>query len=91
MAKTDQSLRQDYLYTVIKKMRVKGMIADLIHEEWFGGYFDVHMADGKLYKAFYTPFYAEVFVKDVSELEALKKGRLRYIVKVEPQYNVEVL
>ena len=87
LAEADQSARQDYLYTVVNMMREKGMTANLIQKEFFGGYFDVHMAEGKTYNAYFTPFYAEVFADTVSELEGLKKGKLKEIVKVEPAYG----
>jgi hypothetical protein len=90
MAEADQSLRQDYLYTIVKLMRKKGMIANLIQEEYFGGKFQVYMTDGQIHKGYFTPFYAEVFAESVSELEALKKGKLKDIVKIEPAYGCDL-
>ena len=87
MGDADQSIRQDYLYTVVKRLREKGMIAGLIQKEYFGGYFNVHTSDGKQCNAYFTPFNAEAFADSVSELEELKQGSLKEIIKIEPDYG----
>lgn len=48
------------------------------------------MKDGTEYKkGYYTPFMAEAFTSTVSELEALKVGRLKQIREVAPKFEAK--
>ncbi|MGK7344332.1 MAG: HD domain-containing protein [Candidatus Nitrospinota bacterium M3_3B_026] len=88
MAAADEELRRGVLLTVVNRLRGYGVIAeDLIREGYFGGEFVVRMRDGKTLKGFYTPFRAEAFAETVSELEAIKEGKIRDIVDVSPKYE----
>jgi len=88
MAAADEELRRGVLLTIVNRLRGYGAIADdLVKEGYFGGEFAVRMRDGKTLKGFYTPFKAEAFAETVSQLEAIKEGRIRDIVDVSPKYE----
>ena len=86
----DEELRQNILYSIVSRLRTeKDAIArGLIRDTYFGAPFVVTMKDGRKFdKGYYTPFNAEAFSSTVSELEALKVGRLKDIVDVNPKYE----
>lgn len=88
MAVADEELRRGVLLTIVQRLRGYGAIAeDLIKDGYFGGEFIVRMRDGRTMKGFYTPFKAEVFAETVSQLEAVKEGKIRDIVDVSPKYE----
>ncbi|RMD59384.1 MAG: hypothetical protein D6828_01555 [Nitrospirae bacterium] len=85
---SDHAYRQNVLFSIVQALRKRGCIAEgLIKKDFFGAHFVVEKKDGKELKAFYTPFHAHVFAKHVSELEKAKKGVLKDIVKVRPNYK----
>ena len=83
MGQGDSSMRK-VLFTVVNRLRIEHEVIarELIKDQYFGGYFDVHMS-GKVLKGFYTPFHAEAF-GSIAEMENAKTGLLKNIMSVEP-------
>ena len=83
MGQGDSSMRM-VLFTVVNRLRIEHEIIarELIKDQYFGGYFDIHMG-GKVLKGFYTPFHAEAF-GSIAEMENAKTGLLKNIISVEP-------
>lgn len=90
MAPDDETMRQ-VLFTVVQKLRVEHqdvLARGLIKDNFFGGYFEITMRNGKKLKGFYTPFHAEAF-GSIAEMEAKKKSPLTNFASVEPSGKKE--
>ncbi len=90
LADTDEALRRNYLLSVVEKLKDdKDAIArGLIQDGYFGAPFIVRLKTGdEMTKGFYTPFNAEAFGENVSDLEARKVGKIREIVAVLPKFE----
>ena len=83
-----KKLGQALINSVVNVLRQRNMIPEeLCPKKYFGNYFNIKFKKrvaGKMeQRAFYTPLYSTVFVKEVSELEKNKPDAIKNIETVE--------
>jgi hypothetical protein len=83
-----KKLGQALINSVVNVLRQRNMIPEeLCPKKYFGNYFNIKFKKqvaGKMeQRAFYTPLYSTVFVKEVSELEKNKPDAIKNIGTVE--------
>jgi len=87
----DAELRRSILFSIVTRLRreLDAIDRGKVRDAFFGGQFVMTLRDGKqLSNCFFTPFRAEIFGTP-SELESLKKGKLKDICEVRLKYAVE--
>ncbi|MDH5543767.1 MAG: HD domain-containing protein [Nitrospinota bacterium] len=94
LGKGDLSIKRNVLHSIVKRLRTDGAITEsLIGEGYYGNHFILTMNNGngqtREMKGYYVPFEASSFSATVSELEAIKRGVLKKIMKVTPQNQQE--
>lgn len=91
-AESDEALKRNYLYTVLKQIQhhKNAVETSLIQEGYFSAPFVVRMKTGETYRTLYIPLRAyEAFGISVGELEARKEGKLKDIDAIIPPYSSE--
>lgn len=91
-ADSDDALKRDYLYTILKQIQQhkNAVETSLIREGYFSAPFIVKMKTGESYRVLYIPLKAsEAFGVSAGELESRKTGKLKEIEAIVPPFAGE--